>query len=808
MLDAERPRILVVEDERIVAQDLKLNLEALGYDVAGVAASEADALRNVQTQRPDLVLMDINLGRGGDGIRAAESILREQGAPVIYLTAYAEPETLRRAGATAPYGYLLKPIELRELNATIRMALARHAAEQRVVNAERRLRLALKAAQMGVLELQPGQELAVVDGADLGAQGDSLRGFSLQPQDFIAGLAAEVREQVRGLLQRPQANLHLVTRWDGAQEPALWLEIHAAHLADEGRVIGVFRDVSERVRTEGLLRQAAVVFESAAEAILILDREGRVLSANPAFCELTGWTGTEVQGRHPDEFLHARRSSDRHLLPLPTSEGREDREPLQAEVVCQRRDGSLFPAWEQLAPVRSSLGALTHRVLSFSDISALRRAESRVHHLAFHDPLTGLGNRNHLDECLRQWEQAPEPAFAMLFLDLDGFKLINDTLGHAAGDQLLVTIAQRLLSCLRAEDEAVRLGGDEFVILARVEQPEAAALLAGKLLEQVRLPVPAPKGETVRVSASVGIALHPAHAADGDSLIKAADSAMYAAKARGRNRYAFFTADLAASARSRMQIEQGLRKALTAQEFSLAWQPQLDLRNGALIGAEALLRWHSPPLGPVSPEHFIPVAEDSGLIGELGQWVLEEALRQWRAWQRRGLAVGRVALNVSAMQLRDDSFVNQVRSALQRHGLAPEQLELELTESAIQSIDGAPERLRLLQQLGVCLALDDFGTGYSSLATLKLLPLNRLKVDRSFVRELETETRDRALVRAIVGMADSLGLSVIAEGIETEAQRQLLIRLGVLQGQGWLFAKALPGAEFERWLRRPHPLGG
>ena len=788
-------RIQIVEDERIVALDLKQDLESMGYRVSGVAASESHALELARREPPDLVLMDINLGAGGDGTRAAKRLMDEYRVPVVYLTAYAEPETLNRASLTAPYGYLLKPFELRELNATIHMALARRRVERQAERAEMRYRLALDAGQLGVLEFG-------ASGNDLELHGHAGPLFEEAPpaltrEGFMSRLDAVSQARLGSLRAQPGQDLHALARWQLGPQRQLWLEIHARHFVEEARIIGVFRDVSGQVDSEAQLRQAAVVFESAADAIVILDVDGRLRAVNPAFCALTGWQPDEVLGARLPDILHAQRQTDLLLHdPLRQTEARH------GEVLCKRRDGSQFPAWEHVAPVLGADGRLSHQVLSFTDISALRRAETQIQHLAFHDALTGLGNRHHMDYCLKQFITASDATnegggFALCFLDLDGFKTINDTLGHHRGDELLVTIARRLSACLRRSDVAIRLGGDEFVILlSQLAQREALLALADKLLCAIREPVSLDGTEPVSVSASLGLALFPEHASTADELVKAADTAMYAAKSAGRNRCEIYDSQLAARAVERLQIEQGLRRARLGEQLQLHWQPIVELASGRVLGAEALLRWQHPQYGSISPERFIPIAEESGLIEDIGRAVLQDACRQGRAWLDAGLRLERIAVNVSARQLQREGFVNCVRQALLQHAFPPERLELELTESALQTVDSGQRLLGELRRLGVKLAIDDFGTGFSSLSMLKYFPLDRLKIDRSFVRDLETDANDQAITRAIVALARALGLALTAEGVENEAQRQALQAMGVEEAQGWLFSRAVPAHEF------------
>jgi diguanylate cyclase (GGDEF)-like protein/PAS domain S-box-containing protein len=789
------PRIHVVEDERIVALDLRASLEDLGYQVTGISSSEQQAVDDVLKHRPDLVLMDINLGRGGDGITAGRRVLSEQSIPVVYLTAYAAQDTIDRAGEVAPYGYLLKPVEVRELNATIRIALARRRHEQAALRLQDRLGMALEAAQLGVIEISD-------DGCSFlvyGPVGDSLGLATEQDRDaFLAGLDDESRRGLAALLA-PGSELHRLLRWQlpGGTAGARWLDLHARHFDAEGRTIGMLRDVSDEVEAANQLRQAGVVFASAADAIAILDADGRILSVNPSFESMTGWVAAEVRGQAPHALLQARRSVDQFS-------GAATRRVRHREVSCRRKDGSCFPAWEHTAEVLDTQGRRSHQVLTFSDISALREAEGQVRHLAYHDALTGLGNRHQLDQLLEtllaDYENTQQ-GFSLLFLDLDGFKTLNDSMGHDQGDLLLRAIARQLRARLRDGDFTARLGGDEFIVVVRETEAAALLTLADKLLEACRQPVALSSAEPVSVSASVGVAILPLHATSAAGLVKAADSAMYAAKAAGRNCARLFSADMAEHAQRRLALEQGLHRALiSGRGLALHWQPVVDTRTARLLGVEALMRWQSPQLGQIAPDVFIPLAEVCGLILELGRWVLNQALAQLADWRQRGVQVQRIAVNVSAQQLAEPGFAAELQSLLQTHGVAPTELELEVTESTLQSLPQVRQRLSELRALGVELALDDFGTGFSSLSSLKNLPLTRLKVDRSFVRDLTHSSKDFAIVHTIVELAQALQLSTTAEGVELPQQREMLQRLGVDACQGWLFAKALPGPELERWL--------
>ena len=786
-------RIQIVEDERIVALDLKQALEALGCEITGIVATGPAAIELARRSPPDLILMDIHLEGPMDGTEAARAIRSVVPVPIIFLTAYAEDDNLRRAAASAPYGYLVKPYEMRELRATLQMALSRRTAELDIESAEERLRLAVDAAELGVWEWD-------TDSGHLKIGGHFSRIVGGAPTTFLEGESA-LLHQVHGddravlveALQQPGMACATV-RLQRDAGVHLWAEIHAKRHG-EHRVVGVLRDVTERKEMEEKLRQASVVFRTTAEGIAIMDKQQRIVSINPAFSLLTAMEPDEVIGRTPDEVLHARRHSPVFYERLEASEHGY----WNGETVCLRRSGERFTAWEHVCAVRYDLGQVVQYVLAFSDLSAIRDAELQLNHLAFHDALTGLGNRNLLAECMESEIERSRRSgipIALIFIDLDGFKTINDTLGHAVGDELLKQVAQRLRGTIRRADMAFRLGGDEFVVLAPdMLRIEDGAGLADKLLRAVREPLDLSGHKRLVVSASLGIAVFPANGEDVDHLIRAADSAMYDAKRRGRNRYCFYAPEMAERVHERMRIEQGLRHAVEHQELMLYYQPVVALPGRQIIGVEALVRWQHPENGLVSPARFIPVAEESGLIEAVGRWVLHAACQQGAAWHRQGHPNLTVAVNVSVRQMAAENFIQDVTEALEGSGFTPQFLELEITESLLQELELSRRVLWQLRSMGIRIAVDDFGTGFSSLSYLKHLPLDRIKIDQSFVRDLPGNANDMAIVRAIIGLSKTLEMEVTAEGIETEAQLAFLCAQGCPMGQGYLFARPMPPQE-------------
>lgn len=800
-------RIQVVEDERIIALDLRHRLEGLGYQVSATAARGEDAVRQAQADPPDLVLMDIHIEGELDGIEAASRIQRERQVPVVYLTAYAEDETLARARASRPYGYLVKPCGTRELHATIQMALARRHAELEVERSEERLRLALEVAALGVWEWNAEQR-AFYTGGHL----ERILGGAPEPLDggiaaVLARLHSDDREAAEAALRHERA-VSGVFRFRRGEGEHRWVELHARAYPEDGgevtRLIGVIRDVTERRTLEDRLQQAGVVFETTAEAILITGTDQRIQSVNPAFTSLTGYAADEVVGKTIEQVVHARRHSNGFYTRLArTTDGH-----WQGEITVRRKDASVFTAFEHVNAVRDATGALIHYVVAFSDITAIRRAEAQLDYLAHHDPLTGLPNRTLFNDRLElELERARRggAGCALLFIDLDGFKTINDTLGHMAGDQLLQALAGRIRGALRRSDTAARLGGDEFVvIMPEMLHPEDAVRLARKLLDVLCTPVEV-AGETVAVTASIGISLFPEDGADRHALVKAADTAMYEAKFSGRNRYSFYTSELARRTAERMAIEQGLRRALDKGGLEIHYQPMVTVAEGRLVGVEALLRWRHPGEGLVDSSRFIPVAEESSLIERLGSWALEEACRQAADWLKAGAPPLRIAVNVSARQIAGGGFEETVAAALRQSGLPPHLLELEITESTLQSVDKSLRLVEALHGLGVGVAIDDFGTGYSSLSLLKHLPIDRLKIDRSFIDDVPQDANDVAIVEAILALSRTLGLKVTAEGVETAEQLAVLRRLQCHECQGFLFSRPLPAAAMRSLLLGQQP---
>jgi len=574
------------------------------------------------------------------------------------------------------------------------------------------------------------------------------------------------------------------------------------HFQDRLILYSIVHDITARVEAERVIREAATVFDATGEAIMITDARGVIKRVNPAFTATTGYAATEAVGQTP-RLLKSGRHETRYyeemwhtLLTAGRWEG---------EIWDRRKNGETFPIWQTISAVRNDDGEIVEFVALFVDITQRKRSEEEIAYRANYDALTGLPNRNLLVERLGQaMKQArrEDSRVAVMFIDLDLFKQVNDTLGHPVGDRLLQAVAERMRLCVRETDTIARQGGDEFVVLlADIEDTAAAGTVADKIIAQASAPFLIDDNE-IHIGASIGITLFPDDGLDIETLFRNADLAMYRAKDAGRNNAQFFELAMTTAAVERRAIEADLRGALARGEFLLHYQPLVDLASGRVIGAEALLRWNHPERGLVGPDHFVPLAEETGLIRDIGAWVFAAGCRQLAAWRAAGHELS-LALNVSVRQLPDALSVEHILATLARHDLMPRQIVLEITEGVLLADSPPVQRWFVAAgDAGLQLAIDDFGTGYSSLAYLKRFPVHHVKIDKAFVRDMASDPADRALVEAILAMAHSLGLSVVAEGVETTEQAELLRGRACEFAQGYLYGRPLAADAFLALLEK------
>ncbi|WP_322614912.1 EAL and GGDEF domain-containing protein [Pseudomonas sp. BIC9C] len=617
---------------------------------------------------------------------------------------------------------------------------------------------------------------------------------ALDQPDQLALLRSQVQTQLflfdclRADGRKIPIELRLVLVWD-------------EHGTFEG-VLGVGRDISQQRRAEKDLRMAATVFEHSTSAILITDPAGYIVQANEAFSRVSGYAVEQVLDQLPN-MLTVDEQQETHLRYVLKQLGQHS--TWEGEVWLKRRNGEHYPAWVGITAVLDDEGDLASYVCFFSDISERKASEQRIHRLAYYDALTHLPNRTLFQDRLHTALQSAERQkswVVLMFLDLDRFKPINDSLGHAAGDRMLKEMATRLLGCVDDDDTVARMGGDEFTLLLQPRANREIALnRAIHVAEQILASLVKPfvlEGREFFVTASIGIALSPQDGNELSQLMKNADTAMYHAKERGKNNFQFYQADMNASALERLELESDLRHALEQNEFVLYYQPQFSGDGMRLTGAEALLRWRHPRRGLVPPGDFIPVLEELGLVVDVGDWVISEACRQLKAWHQARVRVPKVSVNISARQFSDGQLGTRIATILKETGLPPACLELELTESILmREVSEAMQILDGLKNLGLSIAVDDFGTGYSSLNYLKQFPIDVLKIDRTFVDGLPSGEQDAQIARAIIAMAHSLNLAVIAEGVETHEQLDFLREHGCDEVQGYLFGRPMPAGRFE-----------
>jgi len=766
-----------------------------------------------------------------DDLRSAEDALAQQIGTGIELSAR------RKDGTAFPIEIMLSPLESAGVilvTAAIRDITARKDAETHLAQSEGRYRGLLEAAPDAMIVVNQAGEIVLLNvqaEKQLGYRRDELLGqpvTNIIPEGFAERLIADdLRSAEDALAQQIDTGIELTAlRKDGTEFP---IEIMLSPLesAEGVLVTAAIRDITARKDSEGRYRG---LLEAAPDAMVVVNQAGEIVLLNVQAEKQFGYRRDELLGQRvtniiPEGFAarliadDLRSAADALAQQIGTG----------IELIARRKDGSEFPIEIMLSPLDSAEGTLVtaairditvrneaeehlaQKVDELSrSVSAARAMSLEMVHAAQHDFLTGLPNRMLLNDRISQAiVLAPRHSqqVAVLFLDLDGFKHINDSLGHSVGDKLLQSIATRLVGCVRLSDTVSRQGGDEFVVLlSEAEQWEDVDTVARRILQAVA-EVHLVDKRDLHITASIGISIYPDDGGDAETLIKNADTAMYQAKEEGRQSYKFFKPAMNVRAVERQSIEAGLRRALKRNEFVLHYQPKVDLATGLISGAEALVRWNHPTRGLVRPAQFIPIAEDSGLILPIGNWVLREACAQARAWQDAGLPVTTMAVNVSAMQLRDKDFLIGLFAILRETGLDARSLELELTESVLmKQPDSTAAILQTVRERGVQVALDDFGTGYSSLSYLRKYPIDALKIDQSFVSHIDAAGDDASIVTAVISMARSLNLRVVAEGVETSEQLAFLQTHRCDQAQGYLFSKPVPPQNFAKLLRRKTPL--
>lgn len=591
-----------------------------------------------------------------------------------------------------------------------------------------------------------------------------------------------------------------------------WFELSVARKSavahDEPRFIMLSRDITERKETQKQLQLNAQVFNLGRDGIIITDENNHIISVNQAFTVITGYETAEVIGKSP-RFLRSGRQDQTFydaMWHAIHSQGH-----WQGEIWSQRKDGEIYPEWLSISAVTDATGVITKHIGILSDLTESKAAQERIDYLDRYDKLTQLPNHEILFDRTNlalATAKRMDQSVAMLFLDIDRFQNINDSLGRAAGDQVIKTFAGRLTSILQSDDTVCRQGGDEFIVLCPNTDTDGAAHIADRILRKMKEPVVLGDGEELRLTASIGIAIYPENGNDFDKLIQRAGAALLQSKQNGRNGFKFFTEQMQGHAHEILIIENQLRQALPKNEFVLHYQPQVDAASGRIIGAEALIRWNHAEWGLVSPARFIPVAESSGQIMEIGDWVLHTVIEQIASWQRDGLAVVPVAVNLSAIQFHQASLCETISTALGNSNLSPSLLELELTEGiAMANSSFTADQISRLHDMGITMSIDDFGTGYSSLSYLTRYKIDKLKIDQSFVRDLKNASDDSAIVCAIINMAHGLGFKTIAEGVETQVQLDYLRTHGCDEFQGYFFSRPIPAEKFADVLRKGGELG-
>jgi diguanylate cyclase (GGDEF)-like protein/PAS domain S-box-containing protein len=785
------------------------------------ALRESEArFRTLAETAPDAILLVDEAGKILFGNPAVEKIFGHPlsgliGEPLATLIPGYQERTLeetaelvglRSGGTLVPlevsFGGLLKD-ERRISTVIARDVTARKASEDALRQSEERLRTLVDNAPVVLFALDR-------EGIFTHAEGKGLEELGLGPGEVLGRSVFEIYREHPQILASVRRALSGEAHAATVELEGLVFDLQFTLLRSEGEelagVIGLATDVTEKRRSESLLQTSEAryraLFEHNLAGVYRTTLGGQILDCNESFARIFGYASRqEVLSHHASELYLS--PEDRNAL---IAKLREHRTVTNYENCLRRWDGSLVWVLENGTLVPGPDGTPSVIEGTLIDITERKRAEEQVRNLAFHDALTGLPNRLLFADRVKvavAHAQRKDRLLAVLFLDLDRFKVINDSLGHSVGDQLLRRVAERVQGCVREGDTLARLGGDEFTILiSEVGHAEDAAKIAHKIQETIRLPFVLDQRELF-VTTSIGVAFYPTDGQDAETLVRNADTAMYRAKDQGRDNYQLYTPAMNAKALERLALEGRLRQALHYEELVVYYQPLVDLNTGLIRGAEALLRWQHPELGLIAPGEFIPLAEMSGLIVPIGKWVLQTACAQMRAWQQMGYQDLAIAVNLSSRQFQQTDLVRQVAEALESSAIAPSCLDLEITESnAMQNAELSIGTLKDLKKLGVMLSMDDFGTGYSSLNYLKRFPIDRIKIDQSFVQEVTDDPDDAAIASAVIALAHSLKLVVVAEGVETEEQLAFLRLKQCDEMQGYLFSRPVPAPDFENLLRK------
>ena len=821
-------RVLLVEDDPVEAGQIQAALAGAPgrlFQVEWVTRLDA-ALERLKKPDIQVVLLDLRVP-DGPGITAMDQVLAEAPSALILVLATASDEDAARlAVQRGAHDYIVKGhVDAHWLPRALRYLMERKATQDALLASEARFRAMSDASPLGMF-VSDAQGACVYTNAAY----HKISGLSFEQTlgtNWSVAIHPEDRQRVLAewrAAARLEAPFQTEFRFQQEDRSIVWTRVNSAPMGEGKTLRGLVQtveDITQRKAAELALQvaeealfeekeRAQVTLNSIGDAVLTTDLLGKVTYLNVVAETMTGWSWEDALGRPLPEVFRIINKGTRLTAPNPAlSAVSENRNVgMAADSVLRRRDGFESDIEDSAAPIHDRDGQALGAVIVFHDVSASRAMAQKMTHLAQHDFLTDLPNRLLLTERLTQaigLARRHQKQVALLYLDLDYFKHINDSLGHAVGDQLLQAVARRLVSCVRASDTVCRQGGDEFVILlAEIEQPQDAAHIAEKLLAAFALPHLV-MGHELHVTWSIGISIFPDNGAEADTVMQNADTAMYHAKSCGRNNYQFFTADMNLRAIQRLTMQGSLRRALKHGEFELYYQPKIDIATGTMTGAEALIRWQDPERGFTLPDQFVPIAEECGLIVPIGRWVLREACRQVRSWLEAGLPAVPVAVNISAVEFRHGRFLDELALILKETGLAPRYLQLELTESILmQDAESSASVLQALKAMGVRLAIDDFGTGYSSLSYLQRFPIDTLKIDQSFLRNITTDDDNATIVSAVIGMGRNLKQRVIAEGVETIEQLAYLRTQHCDEGQGFLFSRPLSSEDFRRRLLAGH----